>query len=390
MIYDFDKIVDRRGSCCVKYDALEKVYGSSDMIPLWVADMDFETPDFIMDALRKRLEHPVLGYACEHPDYWPAVLDWQKNRNGWEIDPAHVAFIPGIVKGIGMAVNVFTKPGDKVIIQPPVYHPFRIVPEENGREIVWNPLILTDEGYHMDLDHLESIIDERCKLLILSNPHNPAGIAWPVETLVRLAEICARHGVVVVSDEIHSDMYLFGHKHVPFATVSDTARRISVTFAAPSKTFNIAGVVTSYCVVPDDELRARFFGWLHASEMDAKGIFPPIATVAAYRHGEEWLRQMLAYVEGNVRFVEDFCRERIPALKPMRPHASFLVWLDCRGLGLGHDELNSLFVDKAKLALNDGAMFGPGGDGFMRMNVGTRRAVLEEAMLRLEKAVGEL
>ena len=390
MTYDFDKIVERRGTDCVKYDALEKVYGSSDMIPLWVADMDFETPDFIMDALRKRLEHPVLGYACEHPDYWPAVLDWQKNRNGWEIDPAHVAFIPGIVKGIGMAVNVFTKPGDKVIIQPPVYHPFRIVPEENGREIVWNPLVLTDDGYHMDLEHLESIMDERCKFLILSNPHNPAGIAWPVETLVRLADICARHNVIVVSDEIHSDMYLFGHKHVPFATVSDTARRISVTFAAPSKTFNIAGVVTSYCVVPDDELRARFFGWLHASEMDAKGIFPPIATVAAYRHGEEWLRQMLAYVEGNVRFVEDFCRERIPALKPMRPHASFLVWLDCRGLGLGHDELNSLFVDKAKLALNDGAMFGPGGDGFMRMNVGTRRAVLEEAMLRLEKAVGEI
>jgi cystathionine beta-lyase len=185
-------------------------------------------------------------------------------------------------------------------------------------------------------------------------------------------------------------MYLFGHKHVPFATVSDTARRISVTFAAPSKTFNIAGVVTSYCVVPDDDLRARFFGWLHASEMDAKGIFPPIATVAAYRHGEEWLRQMLAYVEGNVRFVENFCRERIPALKPMRPHASFLVWLDCRGLGLGHDELDSLFRNKAGLALNDGAMFGPGGDGFMRMNVGTRRAVLEEALLRLEKAVGEI
>lgn len=390
MVYDFDKIIDRRGSDCVKFDAMEKAYGSSDLIPLWVADMDFETPDFIMDALRKRLEHPVLGYAAEHPDYWPAVLDWQKSRNGWEIDPAHVAFIPGIVKGIGMAVNVFTEPGDKVIIQPPVYHPFRIVPEENGREIVWNPLILTDDGYEMDLEHLESVIDDKCRLLILSNPHNPAGVAWPAETLRELAEICAKHGVTVISDEIHSDMYLFGNKHIPFTMTSETAKHISITFAAPSKTFNIAGVVTSYCVIPDDDLRRRFFGWLHASEMDAKGIFPPVATVAAYRHGEEWLGQMLNYVEGNVRFVEDFCRERIPAIKPMRPDASFLVWMDCRDLGLSHDNLVSLFVDKAKLALNDGAMFGPGGDGFMRMNIGTRRAVLEEALVRLEQAVAGL
>ena len=390
MVYDFDKVVERRGTSCVKYDALEAVYGSSDLIPLWVADMDFETPDFIMDALRKRLEHPVLGYASEDPDYWPAVLDWQRKRNDWDIDPSHVAFIPGIVKGIGMAVNVFTRPGDKVIIQPPVYHPFRIVPQENGREIVWNPLVLTEDGYRMDLEHLESVIDDRCRLLILSNPHNPAGIAWPAETLAELAEICARHDVIVVSDEIHSDMYLWGKRHIPFATVSDTARRISITFAAPSKTFNIAGVISSYCVVPDDDLRKRFFGWLHASEMDAKGIFPPVATAAAYRNGEEWLRQMLHYVEDNVKFVEDFCRERIPALKPMRPDASFLVWLDCRALGLGHDELNSMFLDKAKLVLNDGAMFGPGGDGFMRMNIGTRRAVLEEALLRLEKAVREL
>ena len=389
MIYDFDKVVDRKGSCCVKFDALESVYGREDLIPLWVADMDFETPDFIMEALRERLQHPVLGYASEHPDYWPSVIDWQKKRNGWEIDPAHLAFIPGIVKGIGMAVNVFTEPGDKIIIQPPVYHPFRIVPQKNGREIVWNPLKLTDAGYEMDLEHLESVI-EGCKLLILSNPHNPAGIACPVETLKTLAEICHKHGVLVISDEIHSDMYLFGKKHVPFATVSDKARSISITFAAPSKTFNIAGVISSYCVVPDNELRERFFSWLHASEMDAKGIFPPVATVAAYRKGEAWLEQMLEYVESNILYVEDFCRENIPGVKPMRPDASFLVWLDCRDLGLDHDALNSLFLDKAGLALNDGAMFGPGGEGFMRLNIGTRRAVIEEAMKCLAEAVATL
>lgn len=389
MKYDFDKPVDRNNTCCVKYDALEAVFGKAGLLPLWVADMDFETPDFIIDALKERLEHPVLGYACDLPDYWPSVVDWQKRRNGWEIDPSHLAFVPGIVKGIGMVINVFTEPGDKIIIQPPVYHPFRLVPQKNGREIVWNPLKLTEHGYEMDLEQLESVIDG-CRVLILSNPHNPAGVAWPVETLRRLAEICRRHGVIVISDEIHSDMYLFGKKHVPFATVSDAAREISITFAAPSKTFNIAGVITSYCVVPDDSLRERLFSWIHANEMDAKGIFPPVATAAAYRKGESWLEQMLAYVGQNVLYVEDFCREHIPGIVPMRPDASFLVWLDCRGLGLDHDALISLFVDKAGLALNDGAMFGPGGEGFMRMNVGTRKAVLEEAMERLAAAVASI
>lgn len=389
MKYDFDKPVDRNNTCCVKYDALEAVFGKAGLLPLWVADMDFETPDFIIDALKERLEHPVLGYACELPDYWPSVVDWQKRRNGWEIDPSHLAFVPGIVKGIGMVINVFTEPGDKIIIQPPVYHPFRLVPQKNGREILWNPLKLTEHGYEMDLEQLESVIDG-CRVLILSNPHNPAGVAWPVETLRRLAEICRRHGVIVISDEIHSDMYLFGKKHVPFATVSDAAREISITFAAPSKTFNIAGVITSYCVVPDDSLRERLFSWIHANEMDAKGIFPPVATAAAYRKGEPWLEQMLAYVGQNVLYVEDFCREHIPGIVPMRPDASFLVWLDCRGLGLDHDALISLFVDKAGLALNDGAMFGPGGEGFMRMNVGTRKAVLEEAMERLAAAVASI
>jgi cystathionine beta-lyase len=229
-----------------------------------------------------------------------------------------------------------------------------------------------------------------CSLLILSNPHNPAGKAWTAETLRQLADICYRHGVLVVSDEIHSDMPLFGNVHVPFATVSEAAAKNSITFAAPSKTFNIAGVVSSYCVVPDDALRTRFFGWLHANEMNAPGIFPPVATAAAYGEGEEWLSQMLEYVEKNILYVEDYCSRNIPHIVPMRPDASFLVWLDCRGLGLEHDALISLFVDKAHLALNDGAMFGPGGEGFMRMNVGTQRAVLEEALERLSDAIASL
>ncbi len=391
MTYDFDKPVDRRGTGAIKFDVLKERYGRDDLLPLWVADMDFETPPFVVEALRLRLDHPVFGYTTEPAEYRPAIVDWQREHHGWEIRPEWLSYIPGIVKGIGMAIQVFTRPGDRIVVQPPIYHPFHLVPQANGREVMWNPLRPTADGYEMDFGQLEPLLcDERCKLLLLSNPHNPAGIVWDEATLRRLAELCAAHGVVVVSDEIHADMPLFGSRHRPFATVSDTAARNSITFAAPSKTFNIAGIVSSYTVVPDDGLRSRFFGWLEANEFGAPDLFAPIATVAAYRQGDAWRRQMLRYVEQNVLFVETFCRERLPAIRPLRPQASFLVWLDCRALGLSHERLVGLFVDEARLALNDGAMFGPGGEGFMRLNVGTRRAVLEEALGRLEEAIHHL
>lgn len=387
--YDFDTEIERRGSGALKTDALGERYGRPDLIPLWVADMDFATPDFIIDALRRRLDHPVLGYTIEPADYRPAIIDWVRRRHGWELKPEWLTYIPGIVKGIAMVMNVFTKPGDKVIVQPPVYYPFSIVSRLNGREVVENPLVkLPDGGYAMDLEHLEKIAPG-CKLLILSNPHNPAGIVWDTETLRRLADICKRNGIVVISDEIHSDMTLFGHKHVPFATVSPEAESISITFGAPSKTFNIAGVVSSYAVVSDPELRSRFYNWLEANELSAPDIFAPIATIAAYRKGEEWRVQMLEYIEDNIRYVEDYCSRYIPEIKPLRPQASFLVWMDCRELGLDHDGLNALFVDKAGLALNDGEMFGHGGEGYMRLNVGCPRATLTKALDSLRDAVKE-
>ncbi|MBD5311286.1 MAG: putative C-S lyase [Bacteroides sp.] len=387
--YDFDTEIERRGSGALKTDALGERYGRPDLIPLWVADMDFATPDFIIDALRRRLDHPVLGYTIEPADYRPAIIDWVRRRHGWELKPEWLTYIPGIVKGIAMVMNVFTKPGDKVIVQPPVYHPFSIVSRLNGREVVENPLVkLPDGGYAMDLEHLEKIAPG-CKLLILSNPHNPAGIVWDAETLRRLADICKRNGIVVISDEIHSDMTLFGHKHVPFATVSPEAESISITFGAPSKTFNIAGVVSSYAVVSDPELRSRFYNWLEANEFSDPDIFAPIATIAAYRKGEEWRVQMLEYIEDNIRYVEDYCSRYIPEIKPLRPQASFLVWMDCRELGLDHDGLNALFVDKAGLALNDGEMFGHGGEGYMRLNVGCPRATLTKALDSLRDAVKE-
>lgn len=389
--YNFDEIIDRSGSGDLKHEALLPRWGRNDLLPLWVADMDFATPDFVVDALKARLSHPIFGYTIEPADYRPTIIDWNESHHGWKIKPEWISFIPGIVKGIGFVVNVFTKPGEKVIIQPPVYHPFRMTPEDNGREVVFNSLRLREDGYYdMDFDNLSEVCDDKCRVLILSNPHNPAGVCWSKETLQRLADFCYEHNIIVISDEIHSDMALFGNRHVPFASVSERAADISITFAAPTKTFNMAGIVSSYAVISNDDLRQCFYGWLKANELDEPTIFAPIATIAAYQKGEGWRKQMLAYVENNVRFVEDYCRERIPGVRPLRPQASFLVWLNCRGLELSHDKLLELFIDKAHLALNDGEMFGPGGEGFMRLNVGTPRSVLRQALEQLAKAVNEL
>ena len=386
--YNFDKVIDRRGTGALKLDVLAERYGRADLIPLWVADMDFETPDFITEALRKRLDHSLFGYTVEPADYWPAVMDWIREHHGWETKREWLTFIPGIVKGIGMVINVFVKEDEKVIIQPPVYHPFRLTPEGNKREVVYNPLLENEDGsYSMDFENLEKVADDKCRLLILSNPHNPAGITWDRETLRRLAEFCHKRGIIVISDEIHSDMALWDNKHIPFASVSDEAAACSITFGAPSKTFNIAGIVSSYAIVPDEKLRDKFYGWLMANELNDPTIFAPIATIAAFRKGEEWRREMLDYVQANIDFVIDYCREHIPAIKPLRPQASFLVWLDCRGLGLNHEELVELFVEKAGLALNDGEMFGKEGKGFMRLNVGSPRSVLKEALDRLRDAI---
>ena len=389
--YDFDKIVDRRGTGALKTDALQERYGHADLTPLWVADMDFETPPFVVSALKRRMEHPVFGYTVEPEDYWPTVMKWIYEHHGWKVKREWLTYIPGIVKGIGMVINAFLGPEDKVIIQPPVYHPFRLVPQGNGREIVYNPLKENEDGtYSMDFSNLEEVCDESCRLLILSNPHNPAGIVWPRETLERLAKFCHSRGIIVISDEIHCDMALYGHKHIPFASVCPEAAQCSITFGSPSKTFNIAGIVSSYAIVPCRELREKFYGWLTANELNDAPIFSPIATVAAFKEGEEWRREMLEYIEGNIEYIVGFCAREIPAIRPLRPQASFLVWLDCRALGLSHEELVSLFVEKAGLALNDGEMFNPGGEGFMRMNVASSRKVLERAMEQLRNAVEEI
>ena len=389
--YNFDKIIDRHGTGALAVDVLNERYGRPDLTPMWVADMNFETPEFITDALRRRLDHSLYGYTDMPADFWSTVIKWIADHHQWNVDSEWMRFIPGIVKGIGFVVNVFCKPDEKVIIQPPVYHPFRLTPLGNKRQVVMNPLIMNEDGsYSMDFEGLAKVADEKCRVLILANPHNPAGIVWDVDTLSRLADFCWERGIIVISDEIHCDMAHKGFKHHPFASVSERAAQCSITFGAPSKTFNIAGIVSSYCVVPNEELRRPFFEWLDANELSEPTIFSPIATVAAFQNGEEWRQQMLEYVEANIDFVDNFLKTRIPQIKALRPQASFLIWLNCRDLNLDHDALNRLFVDGARLALNDGEMFGEEGRGFMRMNIASPRAVLQDAMERLEQAVKAL
>ena len=386
--YNFDKIIDRTKSGTLKFEVLKTRYGTTDLLPLWVADMDFETPGFIIEALRQRLDHPIFGYTVVPLNYWEIVADWIQSHHDWKVKTNWLTYIPGIVKGIGLAINRFTKPDEKVIIQPPVYHPFRLTPQGNGREVVFNPLReLPDGSYEMDFENLAQVADEKCKILILSNPHNPGGIVWDKQTLERLADFCFEHHILVISDEIHCDMVFPPAKHIPYPTVSQRAADCSITFQAPSKTFNIAGIVSSYAIVPNDSIRRHFYTWLQANELNEPPIFSPIATIAAFTKGEEWRKQMLQYVEENIDFVQNYCKEHIPAVKPLRPQASFLVWLNCKDLHLNHEQLNDLFINKAHLALNDGEMFGPGGQGFMRLNVATPRSILEKALKQLEYAV---
>ena len=386
--YDFDKVIDRHGSGAIKYDDLQVTFGSEDLIPMWIADMDFEVCEEITNALKSRISHPIFGYSSPRDSYWNSIIEWLDHRHGFKVNRDEMTYIPGVVKGIGYAINFFSKPGDKVVIQPPVYHPFRLVTEGNDRVVLPNPLIKTDDSYRMDLEGLEKLVkEEKPKLMILCNPHNPVGIQWDHHTLSEVARIAAENGMVVVSDEIHGDLMLEGRVHIPFLEVSDDARKVGIMFGAPSKTFNIPGMVSSWCVVKNPELRKPFFHWLDVNEFNAPTFTATIATEAAYRNGEQWLEEALDYITENINFTEAYLKENLPVISIVRPQASFLVWLDCNGLGLTQEQLVKMFLNKAHLALNDGSMFGKEGTGYMRLNVACPRSVLKDALDHLAAAV---
>lgn len=387
MKYNFDQIIDRKGTNALKTDALEPRYGNPDLIPLWVADMDFLSPPAVTEAIIERAKHGIFGYTCPSQAYYDSIINWVNKKHDWEIAQEWLTFIPGIVKGIAFVIDCFTTKEDKVVIQPPVYHPFRIIPTLHHRPVADNPLILESGQYRMDLEGLKKMIDPSCKVLILCNPHNPGGRVWTRQELTDIAEICYDNNILVISDEIHSDLAFTPYKHIPFASVSEKAAQNSITFMAPSKTFNIAGIVSSYSIIPNKDLRDRFNAYLSSSELEEGHIFAYLAAQAVYEHGDEWLAEAKDYIWKNITFVDEYLKENIPQIKVMLPQASFLVWLDCKGLGLRQKELVSLFVKDAKLALNDGTMFGQGGEGYMRLNVGTPLANIRKALDNLKKAI---
>ena len=388
--YDFDRRIDRHGTQCKKIEVLKQDYGRDDLLPLWIADMDFAVCPEITQALVHRLgDHPIYGYTCLYDSYWQSIIDWQRERNGFEFTREEITFVAGIVTGFGLAVNFFTQPGDKIVIQQPVYYPFKDVIEGNGRIAINNALIPTQDNYDwMNLGERAQIMaQERPRMMVVCNPHNPIGISWEPDVLRRVAHLAKKYNVIVFSDEIFGDLTLYGHKHTAMASVSDEAAAVTVTCGAPSKTFNIAGLKSSWCVVKNPALREPFFKWIELNELCNANLTSIIAAEAAYRNGKQWLEECLAYIEGNIDYVEQYCREHIPGIVAIKPQAGFLVWLDCRGLGLSHDEVVDLFRNKAGLAMNEGTMFGDAGACHMRFNMGSPRSVIEQAMQQLEAAV---
>ncbi len=390
--YNFDCVVDRHDTFATKFEEMDRKFGRHDLLPFWIADMDFQACPAIIDALRNRLNHAVLGYTTPPAEFWQSITSWLATRHKWHVEADEITFMPGLKKGLSLCINYFTRPGDGVLIQPPVYHSFRSLIEGNGRRVVNNPLRRDESGrYVMDFDGLlKAIHTEHPAMMIVCNPHNPIGLQWDADTLRRVAAICHDNGVVLISDEIYGDMMLGGRSHIPTASVSPEAAEITVTLGAPSKTFNIPGIVSAWTVVKSPRLRQPFFDWLSTSEFNAPPIAAMVATQAAYTHGGRWLDQVLAYLQANVDHAAEYFAANLPQIGLYRPEASFTVWLDFHALGLNRDELVKLLVERGHLALSEGSTFGDEGTGFMRMNIGVPRAILDEGLGHLYEAVQSL
>jgi cystathionine beta-lyase len=386
--YDFDKLISRENSDCVKYDVRQEIFGKPDVLPMWVADMDFETPDFIRQAVIKRAEHPVYGYSIMPDDYFDAIMQWVKTRHRWDIQKEWISFTPGIVPAINFAVLSYTLEGDGVIVQPPVYFPFFEAIDANHRKQFNNQLIYEDGSYHIDFNDLEEKA-RTAKLLLLSHPHNPVSRCWTQEELKTLGDICRRHQVIIVSDEIHNDLILPGHTHYPLASLSDEIADITVTCLAPSKTFNIAGLATSSVIISNEELRKKFQKTLHQLHIFRGNFFGYVASTAGYRSGGPWVDQLMQYIQGNFNYLSAFLQQELPHIRLTPPEATFLAWLDFRETGLTDKQIKDKLIFEAGLGLSHGPVFGPGGEGFQRMNLAAPRSVIEEACHRLKQTFNQ-
>jgi len=391
MKYDFDRIIDRSKHHSVKWEELETIFGVQDVLPMWVADMEFRSPKPVIEAIKKAAEYGIYGYTSRPDSYCQAIIDWMVKRHNWKVKKDWLSYSPGVVPALSFIIRAFTQPSDRVIVQPPVYYPFFRVIEDNGCHIVNNPLKVESNEYVMDFEDLEKKADDpRVKIIILCSPHNPVGRVWQKKELSRLGEICLKHNLIVVSDEIHADILFEGYRHTPFASISQEFAQNSITCTAPSKTFNLAGLQTSAIIIPNKKYYRIYNNILDSLALNENNFFGLIALEAAYRYGEEWLNQLLSYLNGNLEFLIKYFKEKIPKIKVIKPEGTYLVWLDYRQLGFNAKDLNEFMLKKAKVALDDGYWFGKEGEGFMRINIACSRSFLGEGLKRIERAVNGL
>lgn len=389
--FDFDQVIDRCGTNSTKYDGYGTHHSDyNTILPLWIADMDFATPSCIGEAIKKRLEHPVLGYTVAPQEYYETLQKWFQKKYGFTPNAEELVYTPGVVSGIFKVIQCLTSEGDGIVIMPPVYYPFFNVTNGSRRKLIEAPLIIKDHRMEIDWDRLDAALSE-AKMLIISHPHNPGGRVWSVEELKRIAELAKKHNAYIVSDEIHADLTFPEYQHHPFPSISETAKERTITFMAPSKAFNMPGVIGSHLYIADEELRTKVFDYMFINGLGHAACYTFDAIIAAYSECGEWLEECLEYVKENILYVKDYLEKHIPKIKMIMPEASFLIFLDCKELGFDDpDDLNQFFIQKAGLYLDRGITFGTGGEQYMRLNVGESRSVIKEAMKRLEKAVNEL
>lgn len=387
MQHNFDELIERRGTECKKWNTYD-----TDVIPMWIADTDFKCPQPVIDAMVKRAEHGIFGYPTNLNSFEQSIVNWQKKRFGWEVQTDWVEYTPAVIPAIVYAMYAFTNPGDNVVIQMPAYHPFHAIIPDNGRHILGNPLILREDGsYDVDFENLEELLKKRkTTMFLLCSPHNPTGKCFTREELTKMSELCLKYNVFVVSDEIHSDIIYSGNQHIPYGSLSQAAADNCVVCVNPSKTFNIAGVRTGAAIIPNRNNHDLFYAPLEALKAYGRTIFGTLPIEVSYNECEYYADQLLEYLEGNRKYLKDFLETRVPKIKMGNPQATYLMWLNCKELNLEPKELQQFFLQKAKVAMNEGSTFGPGGAGFMRMNIACPRSRLVEALERIEKAVNQL
>jgi cystathionine beta-lyase len=386
MKYDFDKVIDRTGTASYKWDQSEKLFGRPDILPLWVADMDFEAPKEVVEAITRRAEQGIYGYTVRTQSFYDSIVGWLSRRHGWNIEQDWISSSPGVVPALSLMVLAFTEPGDGIILQSPVYYPFYDVIKMNGRTVVDNPLILKDGRYSIDFGLLEQQAKAGAKMLLLCSPHNPGGRVWTKEELIRIGDICSKYGVLVVADEIHHDLVFSGRKHVPYASISEEFSQHSVTCIAPSKTFNLAGLQTASVIIPNEEIRRKYNALLKTLSIHMESYFGLTAIESCYTHGDEWLDQLLVYLEGNLNALSEFIKERLPQVKVIIPEGTYLVWMDCTAISDKPQELKRLMFSEAGVAFSEGSVFGKQGEGYLRVNLACRRSLLMDALERFSLA----